>query len=65
MLNDMSWWNIPWGELRLPLTNGGLVSYIILLIMWHLGIFGIGFWLGWNWPWRTPIIPSEKKNTPL
>lgn len=49
---DMSWWNIPWGELRLPLTNGGLVSYIILLIIWHLGIFGIGFWLGWNWPWR-------------
>jgi len=42
----MNWWNTPWGELRLPLTNGGLIRYIILLIIWHLSIFGIGFWFG-------------------
>ena len=48
----MNWWNMPWGELRLPLTNGGLISYIILLIIWHLSIIGIGFWLGWNCPRR-------------
>lgn len=60
----MNWWDIPWGELRLSLTNGGLISYIIVFIIWHFGIIWIGFCLGWNWPWRKPRKKFKKKNTP-